>query len=253
MTLHVDTYGHGPDLVLVHGWGMHGGIWDGVRDTLSASHRLHVVDLPGYGASTNVEPYTLDTLAPLLARGVPDRVRVCGWSLGGQLALKWAAAFPQQVSQLVLVGATPCFTRRPDWDHGLSREVFDSFAGDLASNYEATLKRFLSLQARSGEDARQVMTELRRALFARGRPDLAALRGGLNILLQADLRNLVPEVRQPTLLIHGDYDTLVPVGAARWMAAHLPQGRLDEVRGAAHAPFLSHREKFIESIMGFLA
>jgi pimeloyl-[acyl-carrier protein] methyl ester esterase len=56
MTLCIETVGDGPDLVLLHGWGMDSGIWDGVRDQLSQMFRVHVVDLPGYGASDRCAP-----------------------------------------------------------------------------------------------------------------------------------------------------------------------------------------------------
>jgi pimeloyl-[acyl-carrier protein] methyl ester esterase len=47
MSLHVETVGSGDDVVLIHGWGMHGGVWSDVRDALAAHYRVHVVDLPG--------------------------------------------------------------------------------------------------------------------------------------------------------------------------------------------------------------
>lgn len=47
--LHIESLGHGPDLVLLHGWAMHSGIWSGVQDQLARQFRLHLVDLPGMG------------------------------------------------------------------------------------------------------------------------------------------------------------------------------------------------------------
>jgi pimeloyl-[acyl-carrier protein] methyl ester esterase len=49
--VYVDTLGEGPDLVLLHGWAMHSGIWSSVRSQLAQYFRLHLIDLPGHGAS----------------------------------------------------------------------------------------------------------------------------------------------------------------------------------------------------------
>ena len=51
MSLHVEYEGAGPDLVLLHGWAMHSGIWRDVRERLARHFRLHLVDLPGHGRS----------------------------------------------------------------------------------------------------------------------------------------------------------------------------------------------------------
>ena len=250
--LHIESLGAGKDLVLLHGWGMHGGIWDGVRERLAQDFRLHIVDLPGYGESPTCHPYTLEQVAEILVNAFPDKVNVCGWSLGGQVALSWAKQAPDQIERLALVGTTPCFTNKKDWTSGISGEVFDAFAQNLQQDYEATLKRFLSLQARSGEDARQVMAHLRATLFARGRPAMDALQAGLRILQESDLREQIAEVRQPVLLIHGEHDTLAPVAAAHWMHANLPQALLAVVVGSAHAPFLSHRQEFEKLLSDFM-
>lgn len=252
MSLHVEITGAGPDLALIHGWGMHGGVWGGVRDALARRFRLHVVDLPGYGASPALDPYGLEGLANAVAAALPEKVSVCGWSLGGQVALEMALLFPDQVERLALTAATPCFTAREDWPWAVQREVLLEFAAALETDYEGTLKRFLALQARGDEDARAVLKKLRETLFINGRPGAEVLRAGLNILLDSDLRNRVAAVKAPTLLLHGERDLLTPLGAARWLAEAIGNARLEVVAGAAHAPFLSHPEGFIESLTGFL-
>src|SRR5690242_1694581 len=109
--LYVEVNGSGPDLVLLHGWGLHLRVWDGLVETLRDRFRLIAVDLPGHGRSawnfvqgTPAEQawqiYT--TLAP-----ISDRYSLLGWSLGGQIALDLSAAMPGQIDRLVLVAATP--------------------------------------------------------------------------------------------------------------------------------------------------
>lgn len=251
MSLHVEISGSGPELVLLHGWGMHGGIWDGVRGELARHFRVHVVDLPGYGASQTCQPYDLARLAQTMAETLPSRINVIGWSLGGLVAQRWALDQPEQVEKLMLVGTSPCFVQRPDWACGIEAEVLRTFARDLEQDYAATLLRFLSLQARSGENVRTVMKYLRVALFARGVPGAEVLKAGLDVLLDSDLRLEIGKLAQPLSVVHGERDMLAPADAARWLAGGAPEARLNMIAGCAHAPFLSHPKEFVQSVMEF--
>lgn len=253
MSLHIETLGSGEDIVLLHGWGMHGGVWDGVRDALAEGHRVHVVDLPGMGWSAPCQPYDLSTITQVLAQAMPPRATLVGWSLGGQVAMQWALDHPQQVERLVLVGATPRFVNGGDWQCGVAAEVFNAFAAQVAADYHDTMTRFLGLQAFGGESSRGVMRELRERFFARPVPEGAVLQAALGILLETDLREALPALQQPTLLIHGNRDTLAPADASRWMATQLPDVQLRVIEGASHAPFLSHPTTFIDELQRFLA
>ena len=177
---------------------------------------------------------------------------VCGWSLGGQVALRWAALHPGQVNKLVLLASTPCFVQRADWPYAMAAETLQEFAGALLANHAQTLKRFLALQVRGSENERELLASLRSRLFSRGEPDLAALRGGLEILRDTDLRASLAQLRQPTLVVAGERDMLTPLAASQHLAAAMPDARLVSVAGAAHAPFLSHPDSVVEQMMGFL-
>ncbi len=241
-----------PHLVCLHGWGLHGGIWSELAARLP-DWRLLAPDLPGYGATPTVSPYTVKTLADALAAVMPPTCVVLGWSLGGMVALAWAARRPEQVRALVLVGTTPVFVNRDGWTEGLATEVLDKFARDLTHDYRATLMRFLALQARGGEAAREVIGRLRSLVFKRGEPHPEVLAAGLELLRSVDLRPQVGRVRCPTLVVHGGHDTLCPWQAGRWLAEHLPQAQLALHERASHAPFLSHPEWFDATLAGFLS
>ncbi len=252
MSLHVETLGNGAPLLLIHGWGMHGGVWTEVAERLAADFQVHVVDLPGNGASASLPATDLDTLVDALSARFPEPLAVCGWSLGGQLALHWAVREPEQVRRLILVASTPCFVEREDWLFGMAYEVLAKFAAELEQNHAATLRRFISLQLRGSEKERELLSLVRERLFSRGEPDMGALRGGLEILRDADLRSELQNVTQPTLVIAGERDKLTPPEASYYLAQTIPEARVVEVAGAAHAPFLSHPEIFIEHIKSFL-
>lgn len=252
MSLHIESGGQGENIVLLHGWGMHGGVWSDVRDQLSREYCVHVVDLPGMGYSKPIAPYDLPHLADALAIELPGNATVIGWSLGGQIAIRLALDHPRQVGRLALVGSTPRFVTAEDWQAAVAPEVFRQFASQVASDYHETMTRFLGLQAFGGEASRTLLRELKERFFARPAPHTAVLQDALDILLDTDLRTQLPRLEQPVLLIHGNRDTLAPADASRWMATQLPNARLHVIEGASHAPFLSHPDTFMQTLQAFL-
>ncbi|MFZ5522912.1 MAG: pimeloyl-ACP methyl ester esterase BioH [Pseudomonadota bacterium] len=250
--LHVEVIGQGEPLVMLHGWGMHGGIWRDTSAQLAEHFQVHCVDLPGHGASAPVAAFKLGSVVGHLAAQFDQSITVCGWSLGGQIALHWAMREPEQIKRLALVTTTPCFIERDDWPFGMPQDTLLQFADDLEKNHSTTLRRFLGLQVRGSERERELLSNFRGSLFSRGEPDLDSLRGGLAILRESDLRSVLPQIMQPALVIAGERDKLSPAEASRFLARTLPNARLLEIKGAAHAPFMSHREEFFGRVMEFL-
>ncbi|MBI3903729.1 MAG: alpha/beta fold hydrolase [Nitrosomonadales bacterium] len=259
---------------MLHGWGMHGGIWGEVVPQLAQHFRVHCVDLPGHGYSKAEKgeeargkrktsepqlpfpllpsPFSLDAIVSELSVQFDEPVNVCGWSLGGMIAQRWAVRDPGKIKRLVLVASTPCFAEREDWLFGMAADTLRQFAAELERDYAATLRRFLALQMRGSASERALLADLRTRLFSRGEPDIDALRAGLNILRDADLRTDLPAIRQPTLVISGERDRLTPPQASACLAQNLPDARMVEIKGAAHAPFLSHPEIFVAQLMDFM-
>jgi len=252
VSIHIDIEGSGPPVVLIHGWGLHGGVWARTAKALAHTHTVLRVDLPGFGASAPLDvAYTAAALAQAVATRVPAGAAWVGWSLGGLVALA-AADAGVPMSKLVLVGATPRFVQAPDWPHAMAGGVLAGFAADLAADWRATVSRFLALQARGSERARDELRALRETVFARGEPAVQALHGGLDVLRDGDLRDVLARVQVPALLIHGGRDALVPPAAAAETARRLPQARLSLIDGAGHAPFLSHPDQFEQALAAFL-
>lgn len=250
--IHIESTGAGPNLVLLHGWGMHGAVWQPLVKKLSKIFTLHLVDLPGMGLSRPIEPYHLHAAAEKIVEMLPPNADIIGWSLGAQVAMRIALDHPDMVRRLVLVGATPCFVNKKDWNAGIAPDIFSSFADNVNADYHKTMTQFLTLQCMGDKDARSTVKLLRKKFAERPVPTSQTLQKALNILLETDLRAEVEHLRKPALLIHGDRDTLAPVQAAHWMMQNLPMGYLRVMAGASHAPFLSHQEQFIDAIIQFL-
>lgn len=250
--IHIETTGTGPNLVMLHGWGMSGAVWQPLVKKLSKSFTLHLVDLPGMGLSRPTEPYHLHILADKISEMLPANADIVGWSLGGLIAMRIALDKPDLVRRLVLVSATPCFVNKPDWESGISPSVFSKFAENVDADYHNTMTQFLTLQCMGSKNARATVKLLRKKFAERPVPTSQTLHKALNILLETDLRPDVEHLRKPILLIHGDRDTLAPVQAAHWMMQNLPMGFLRVFAGASHAPFLSHQEHFVDALVQFL-
>ncbi|MBS0557565.1 MAG: pimeloyl-ACP methyl ester esterase BioH [Proteobacteria bacterium] len=248
--MHIETMGEGPDLVLLHGWAMHGGIFAPLTRALRERFRLHVVDLPGHGFSRD-DDLTLDpqTCANALLATLPRAIWI-GWSFGGLVALNAALAQPDAVRGLAMIATSPRFVAAPDWPHAVPIEVFTQFDTGLRGDYRATIERFLALEAMGSDHARAELRELQAQVFARGEPALAALEQGLHILETADLRARIAELDVPNLWIGGRRDRLVPAAAMRWAAQRNPHGRFVEI-SSGHAPFVSHAADVASAIVEF--
>lgn len=237
--MHIQTLGSGPDLVLIHGWALHGGVFAPLAERLAPRFRLHLVDLPGHGYSRDPEePLDLAGVASAIAARTPPAVWL-GWSLGGLFALRAAATLPT-VRGLVMVAATPRFVRGPDWPHAVEPEVFGRFGEELARDYAGTLDRFIALDTLGSEHGRAELKALRALLNERGEPDPAALLEGLRLLDASDMRRALPGLQVPSLWLGGRRDRLVDPRGMAEAAALAPRSRFVEVAGAAHAPFLGH-------------
>lgn len=252
--LYTRSVGQGPELVLVHGWGLNADVWDELANELARRHRVTVVDLPGYGRSPlGDEPYTLAALAAAMAHAVPRPATWIGWSLGGLVCQQLALDHPARVERLVLVCSSPRFVRGPDWKCGIDPEVLTQFGWDLAADFRGTLLRFLALEARGSDHARDELRALRERVFCHGEPALRAVQGGLALLSESDLRAGLRALDCPVHWILGERDQLVPAAAGEAIQVLLPGVSRAVIPGAAHAPFLSHRAEFTALIEEFVA
>lgn len=254
MNLHVERFGLGPDLVLLHGWGLHSGVFTSLAEQLAVRYRVTLIDLPGHGRSAAPsQSLDLTRLAESVAAAAPPRATWLGWSLGGMIATQLALTTPARVDRLILVASSPRFITSDNWPYAMEPTILAGFAQSLQEDYRGTLERFLSLQvAPNTTEGRETLRRLREILLRFPSPAPQALNDGLEILRSADLRTQLSAIPCPTLLILGARDKLVPVGAGPAINTLLPAAQLEVIEGAGHAPFLSHQQEFITALATFL-
>ena len=253
MNLHVESFGTGPQLVMLHGWGMHSGVWGRFAQRLAQHYRVTLVDLPGHGRSTTFPmPYTLATVAEAVLEHTSPHAHWLGWSLGGLIAQHVAHHSPERVAKLVLLASSPQFLRSPDWPHAMDPEVLTQFSAELQRDYRATVLRFLALEVQGSATARDELRVLREHVFAHGEPQGEALTGGLNILRDSNLRAQFATLPQPVMVLLGAHDRLVPAEIAPGITRLLPQVVQHVIAGAGHAPFLSQPALCAQRVTEFL-
>jgi pimeloyl-ACP methyl ester carboxylesterase len=233
--------GQHPVLVL-HGWGASIEAAYPIVAGLAPVARVYAIDLPGFGQADpppepwGVEEYQAFVAAYMDAVGIA-RAAIVGHSNGGRVAIRLAATEPQRVSKLVLVDAAGIRPRRTfRW----YRRVAMAKVGKHAARY----------LGRPGE-------RLRAAILARAASaDYAAageLRPTLVKLVNSDLREHMPQITAPTLLIWGAEDTDTPVAMAREMERLIPDAGLVVLEGAGHFSYADQPTRFARIVSHFLA
>jgi pimeloyl-[acyl-carrier protein] methyl ester esterase len=245
-----ETVGSGPDLVLIHGWAMHSGIFAALTTLLTEKFRVHLVDLPGHGYAKD-DDGSLDPLicATRIAEKVPRAIWV-GWSLGGLISLAAGLGRPEMVCGIVEIASSPRFVSSSDWNDGVDASVFQQFGAGLSADYRGTINGFLALEAHGSDRAQAQLREFKTRVFERGEPSVRALNEGLQVLDRSDFRERLPQLSVPSLWIAGRRDRLISPAAMRWASERCPDGHFLEIQ-SGHAPFISHPTEVAEAISSF--
>lgn len=246
--LYTNIAGHGRPLVLLHGWGMNSQVWQPIHAALTQNYRVITVDLPGHGRSHHLHLGSLDEVVEQLRPHIPSHAVIMGWSLGGLVAQALAHALPEQVAGLILVASTPKFVADATWQHAVGGDVLDTFARNLQTDYLGTVKRFFALQFLNTKIDSRHVTALRETIMAHP-ATLPALAQGLALLRYSDFTQ--QPVTQPAQWILGRLDKLIPVSLADALPT-MGYQHVTVLNSAAHVPFVTHPELFMEQIGAFL-
>ncbi|GAB4166569.1 MAG: alpha/beta fold hydrolase [Geothermobacteraceae bacterium] len=255
--LHYVRSGKGRPLVLLHGWCMTHRAFHPLLDDPPAGFEIFAFDLPGHGESPMVAgdgpEFWAEAVALALERLALEKPVLCGWSLGGMLALLLAGVRRLDIAGLVLVGTTPRFTNGDGWTGGLPPGRLAAMRRDVRRSYRPTMESFFRLMFTGGElDQAAYRQVARRTVSPRTLPSQQVAEAGLELLARTDLRALLPAVDVPVLVAHGAEDAIIPAAAGQYLADTLSGARLEVFSGVGHAPFLSRPERFRQLLEAFL-
>jgi len=208
-------------------------------EQLASFARLVQFDKRGMGLSDRVDLGTLeermdDVRAVLDAVGGSDAVLV-GTSEGGPMSMLFAATYPERTKALVLCGAEVKEERTDDWPWGeATRPEFEEHIATIAERWSAPTP---SVRAFLGEDgdtpeAREWFTRLR---IQSATPRIAEV--FMRMAFEIDVRNVVPAVSAPTLVIHRSGDRVCHVENGRFLAASIAGAKYVELDGDPHMPW----------------
>lgn len=249
MKLHAKTLGSGKDIVLLHGWGFHSGIWQPILADLLKRFRVTLIDLPGFGL-TPLFSYSFSSLCNKILEVTPEQAVYLGWSLGGLLAMGMACQFSSQIEAIVAIGSTPRFIATKKWP-GVSRQDFQAFHKAVKEDTVTTLRRFC-FSICSQQEREQFSAQLFAVMMEYGCPSTEALCLGLETLKKVDLRQAVTKLHCPQLYLNGSEDKLSPPALLSRYYSTIVNSETCLLTGAGHVPFLTQKTLFLKKIFKFL-
>jgi class 3 adenylate cyclase len=225
-------------------------------DRLAGFARVICLDRRGFGFSdplTPEHPPTLEQWAgdavAVMDAAQAVAVAILGMAEGGFVASYLAAAYPERVSRLVLIHATPSFTAEPFREWGGATAALERLEGTVEEAW-GEVDFGIPLFAPSAVDDPEYRDWLKRAIRRSLSPAMA--RAVFEVLFLSDIQGILGAIRVPTLVVHRKGNSYVPVEHGRYLAEHIPEALLVEVEGPDHVPYLGDSEPIIAAVGEFL-
>jgi 3-oxoadipate enol-lactonase len=241
--------GNGPPLVLFHSLLADSTSFDPVAALLSSTHRVILLNLPGFGGSDPVDGSFED-----VADRIGEALRkmefaqspiFIGNGFGGFIALLTAIRFPDIARRLVLADCGAAFNEA-------GRAAFRGMSAAAAEKGLEAIAgvAMLRLFSPAFQQANPDLVAMRRERFLR--TDIGTFHRACAGLAALDLRDQLYQVTVPVLVLVGEFDEATPPIMAHELAAGLPNARLKVLAGCAHVPQLQEPEQFHAAIRDFL-
>jgi 3-oxoadipate enol-lactonase len=245
--------GGGPTILMLHGiGGGHLAFAPQVETLATAGYRAVAWDMPGYGHSAPIEPYTFKGLAQSCVQLIEalkcERVVLLGHNIGGMVAQEVVARRPDLVSRLILCGTSPAFGDADD-------EGQRQFVAERTASLDAGRSM--------AELAQQLVPEMvgpgslpegvRLATHCMGLVPAATFRRALECIVTFDRRKDLGNIHVPTLVLAGEHDRNAPPAMMRRMAEAIPRSDYHEMKGIGHLQNLEAPDAFDAVVLNFLA
>jgi non-heme chloroperoxidase len=258
-------WGSGQPIVFHHGWPLSSDDWDAqLLYFLGKGYRVIAHDRRGHGRSSQVstghdmDHYGTDVAALAEHLDLRDAIHI-GHSTGGGEALHYVARHGQKqdrVARLVLIGAVPpIMVKTATNPGGLPMEVFDGFRSALAANraqfyLDIASGPFYGFNRPGARAAQGVIQNWWRQGMAGG---AKAHYDGIKAFSETDFTEDLKAVDVPTLVMHGDDDQVVPIGASALLSAKLlKNGTLNVYEKLSHGMCTTHPELINADLLAFI-
>jgi pimeloyl-ACP methyl ester carboxylesterase len=263
--VNVIELGDGPPIVFVHGLSGSWPNWLEQLPVLAAHHRVIALDLPGFGHSpmpseTITISYYARLLDGLLGKLGVDAAALVGNSMGGFVAAELAIAYPQRVERLVLVSAAGVSSYQdPRGSRAVGpltvlERIVSAYAAWVASKSDTVARRpglrnaTLGLVVRHPSRLPAVLAA--EQIRGAGKPGFLQ---GLRANLEYPIRERLPEIACPTLIVWGDEDRVISVADADVFERLIPDSRKRVFAKTGHMAMLERPAAFNELLERFLA
>ena len=207
------------------------------------AHGIDAIQPMGDALADRFDVQLLTGTQVLREQVIPDADYIITGSMGGLLAME---LLPESCKKLVLISSTAKFCADDAYPCGTPEKVLRRMILQLKRKPETVLEEFFKNVHFPHKQSR------RASLPPCEGAELDDLVAGLEYLLQSDVREKVPHVGLPVLLLHGAEDRIIPPAAAEWLHAHLPDSRLKQVENDGHALPAHHFTTVMKSIQDFL-
>lgn len=265
-TLHFRVRGDGSPLILLHGWTASHAIWNTVAEPLLLHHRLYCPDARGHGGHPLA--VMLDPDIARLARDIQnlldymgiERAAFVGHSMGALTLWQYIRDFGcDRISHLCLVDQSPKLVTDPSWPYGIYGD-FDAIRvqrmiDELEEDFVETVLRLIAngLNAKASDTYARNSRGWQQARASLRKLDPAPLIAIWKSLVAADYRDVLAQIKVPTLLIWGADSNFYTSATAQFLLSHIAVAKLEIYADADHCPQLLHPERFASELTAFIS
>ncbi len=229
--IHYETFGRGKSLVFVHGWLGSWRYWMPTMEDLAVKYRTYALDLWGFGDSDKRDRYSVEDYINLLESFLDElgiwRTALVGHALGGTVAVRFAALYPERVERLLAVSL-------PITGEAISIKALTLDSGSVFGRFFRKPPEYQSVIQEMEKTARD------------------AVETSVQSVMRLDLRRDIARVNVPLLVVYGGKDNVIDPAQAQLLEDTDANVRPMALDSARHFPMLEERSKFNRLLMDFL-
>ena len=235
-------------VILLHGFGTNHQVFAYFVPLLQPFN-AQAVDLMGYDGKAS--EFILSQAVDILSKKIDNAVHLLGWSLGGVVALEMAARKPEKVKTLTLISSFAKYAKTDDYAAGVDIQGFQKYAQNFADDFSGSLNNFFRLNAMANPHKLPQFERIADKIMALGQPEKSVLISSHKAVMESDLREKLPQIQIPTLIITGEKDRITPPAMGDYLQQNLINSHRLHFANATHTPFIDNAEECANALKEF--